>query len=49
MVVGVRQQGQEALRLYEKSGADLMVIDHDLPLLNGADLVRELRTRKAAA
>jgi CheY-like chemotaxis protein len=37
--------GQQALRLYEKLGADLMVIDHDLPLLNGADLVRELRTR----
>ena len=40
--------GQEALRMYEQLNPDLMVIDHDLPLLNGADLIRELRTRQPA-
>jgi CheY-like chemotaxis protein len=39
--------GVEALRLFEHGGADLMVIDHNLPSMSGTDLVRELRTRKA--
>jgi CheY-like chemotaxis protein len=39
--------GLEALRLYEAGGADLMIIDHNLPSLSGTDLVRELRARKA--
>ena len=37
--------GAEALKLFEHGGADLMVIDHNLPLLSGTDLVRELRAR----
>ncbi|HXC98527.1 MAG TPA: response regulator [Verrucomicrobiae bacterium] len=37
--------GVEALRLFEHGGADLMVIDHNLPSMSGADLVRELRAR----
>jgi len=37
--------GAEALRLFEEAGADLMIIDHDLPKLNGAELVRLLRAR----
>ncbi len=40
--------GAEALRLYESRGPDVMVIDHNLPLLSGPDLVRELRTRDPA-
>ncbi|HZQ46207.1 MAG TPA: response regulator transcription factor [Verrucomicrobiae bacterium] len=39
--------GEEALQLYITGGADLMVIDHKIPRLNGTDLIRELRTRKA--
>ncbi len=39
--------GAEALRLFEHGGADLMVIDHNLPAMSGSDLVRELRTRNA--
>jgi two-component system, NarL family, invasion response regulator UvrY len=37
--------GAEALKLFEATGPDLMVIDHNLPSLSGPDLVRELRTR----
>ena len=37
--------GAEALKLFEATAPDLMVIDHNLPSLSGPDLVRELRTR----
>lgn len=40
--------GVEALRMFESGGADLMVIDHNMPLLSGADLVRELRARQVS-
>jgi CheY-like chemotaxis protein len=43
--IGEASDGLEALRLFEHGGADLMVIDHNLPLLSGTDLVRELRAR----
>ena len=39
--------GVEALRLFEGGGADLMVVDHNLPSLSGTELVRELRARNA--
>jgi CheY-like chemotaxis protein len=39
--------GEAALELYLNGGADLMVIDHLIPRLNGTELIRELRTRKA--
>lgn len=39
--------GTEALRLYVDGGADLMVIDHMIPNLNGTELIRELRSLKA--
>jgi CheY-like chemotaxis protein len=45
--IGEASDGVEALRLFEHGGADLMVIDHNLPLLSGTDLIRELRARKA--
>lgn len=37
--------GQEALKLYESHGADLMIIDHQIPLLDGLSLVRYLRAQ----
>ena len=37
--------GQEALKLYESHGADLMIIDHHIPLLDGLSLVRFLRAQ----
>jgi CheY-like chemotaxis protein len=37
--------GQEALKLYESHGADLMIIDHHVPLLDGLSLVRFLRAQ----
>ena len=38
--------GLEALRLFEHHGADLMIVDHNLPNLDGAELIRELRARE---
>ncbi len=38
--------GETALQLYVDGGADLMIIDHLIPGLNGTELIRELRTRK---
>ncbi len=40
------QTGCEALRLFEHHGADLMIVDHNLPNLDGAELIRELRARE---
>ncbi len=40
--------GEEALQLYADGGADLMIIDHMIPRLNGTELIRELRTRHAS-
>ena len=37
--------GQEALKLYESHGADLMIIDHHIPALDGLSLVRFLRAQ----
>jgi two-component system, OmpR family, response regulator RegX3 len=34
---------EEALELYNAEGADLMVIDHMIPVLSGTDLIRTLR------
>src|SRR5271169_2110579 len=40
--------GEEALEMYDQKGADLMVIDHMIPFLNGTDLIRKLRARKVS-
>ena len=37
--------GQEALKLHEAHGADLMIIDHHIPLIDGLGLVRYLRAQ----
>ena len=38
--------GQEALKIFERHGADLMFIDHHIPLLDGLSLVRFLRAQQ---
>jgi two-component system nitrate/nitrite response regulator NarL len=40
--------GEEALELCEWGGADLMIIDHKMPMIDGTALVRELRERQVA-
>jgi CheY-like chemotaxis protein len=37
--------GQEALQLYEQSGADLMILDKNMPFIDGLELTRTLRAR----
>src|SRR3984957_603369 len=37
--------GQEAVRLYAAHGADLMIVDHQIPFLDGLSLVRFLRAQ----
>lgn len=37
--------GQEALKLYEAHGADLLIVEHHIPLLDGLGLVRYLRAQ----
>jgi CheY-like chemotaxis protein len=38
--------GQEALKLYASHGADLMIVDHQIPFLDGLSLVRFLRAQE---
>ncbi|MDB6021603.1 MAG: response regulator receiver protein [Pedosphaera sp.] len=40
--------GQEALNLFETHGADLMIVDHHIPLLDGLSLIRFLRAKGVA-
>jgi two-component system chemotaxis response regulator CheY len=37
--------GQEALQQYEKSGADLIISDKNMPVIDGLELTRILRAR----
>ena len=37
--------GQEALQLYERSGADLIISDKNMPVVDGLELTRTLRAR----
>jgi DNA-binding response OmpR family regulator len=37
--------GSAALRHIESAGTDLVVTDHSMPTMNGADLIRELRMK----
>ena len=41
--IGEASDGLEALKLFEHGGADLMVIDHNLPLLSGRTRPRSTR------
>jgi CheY-like chemotaxis protein len=40
--------GRAALRQFEESGADLLIVDQRLPMLPGIELIREVRARDAA-
>ena len=40
--------GEEALELYEWGGADLMLIDHKMPMIDGTDLIRTLREHRVS-
>lgn len=35
--------GRKALELYQKAGADLLIVDYRMPLMDGIDLVRALK------
>lgn len=37
--------GHEALKLFESHGADLMIVDHQVPLLDGLSFIRFLRAQ----
>ncbi len=43
--VSTASNGKRALQAYKKSGADLMISNYKMPVMNGPDLVRTLRAR----
>ena len=45
--VTVARDGREALELLEERGADLLLTDLDMPVMNGAELVRKVRGHEA--
>ena len=44
-VVGEADNGQEAINLVEESDPDVVVMDVEMPVLNGIDATREIRAR----
>jgi DNA-binding NarL/FixJ family response regulator len=42
-VVGLAGDGAEALRLFEETAPDGVVLDFNMPRLNGADVLRSIR------
>lgn len=44
-VVHMAHNGKEALTLWEKEPVDLVVTDIDMPVMNGMDFLKELRSR----
>jgi two-component system response regulator DesR len=42
-VVGLATDGAEALRLFEETAPDAVVLDFSMPRLNGADVLRSIR------
>jgi two-component system, NarL family, response regulator DesR len=42
-VVGLASDGVEALRLFEETAPDGVVLDFNMPRLNGADVLRSIR------
>lgn len=47
-MIGEAGTGEEALELFEAGGVDLMIIDYKMPLINGTELIRELRAQQVA-
>lgn len=45
--VSTVMDGQEVLRIYEQTGADLIITDELSPIVNGFDLARNLRAQGA--
>jgi CheY-like chemotaxis protein len=43
--VSEARDGAEALRVFDRLGADLILMDIQMPLMNGIDAARELRRR----
>src|SRR5262245_57709723 len=43
--VSLALNGQEALQVYEQSGADLIILDKNMPFIDGLELTRTLRAR----
>lgn len=39
------ENGEDALRLYEKEGADLIITDIEMPKVNGLELIKEIRKK----
>jgi DNA-binding NarL/FixJ family response regulator len=46
-IISEANDGEAAIDLFEKEGADLMFIDQQMPFSSGTDLVKKLRDRKA--
>ncbi len=44
--VFIAHNGVEAIHLYGQHGGDLFIIDYTMPLMNGLDLMRMLRSRQ---
>src|SRR6185295_7688618 len=47
-LVGEAAEGNEAIRLATETRPDVVVLDYYLPLINGLDVTRELRSRSPA-
>jgi two-component system response regulator YesN len=45
-VVGEAEDGEEALELALERGADLMLVDINMPMMDGLSLIRELRVKR---
>lgn len=46
--VSEARDGAEALRVFDRLGADLILMDIQMPVMNGIDAARELRKRDIA-